>query len=215
MMRALTQIKDNREPRSMASSDQHVIEMQPQIVEAGVPVQQQAFDDNGELILFEGICWREGIKAFVHSYYRALGSACFCGLGLPCCIPLGNHYANKACDTWRLYLTDKSLCFSDRLMYGPECSNGTIGTVRIAITDIEAIQVQSRVVAVKAGCCNSCYGQQIAPPKTIEIEVTRGTPNSVKCCCWDLPTVLTVYYCDNADKFVEAVQKQMNTMVRD
>ena len=45
----------------MACSGQQVTELQPQIAEDSAPVQQQKFDDNGELILFEGICWCEGV----------------------------------------------------------------------------------------------------------------------------------------------------------
>ena len=194
----------------MASFDQHVIEMQPQV---GAPVQQQQiFDDKGELILFEGICWSEGLKDFVHRYYCGLGIGCFFGLGLACCIPIGNCCANKACDTWRLYLTDKSLCFDTKIMYSPQCAYGSSTTFRIALTDIEAIQVVSGIV--NAGCCG--YGRKIASPTSIQVEIRLGSPLSAKCCCfWELPFVITVYYCHNANEFVEAVKKQMNTMIRD
>ena len=194
----------------MASSGQQVIELQPQIGDDSAPVQEQKFDDNGELILFEGICWCDGIKTFLGDYYRRWGKATLCGLGVLCCVPLGNHYANIACDAWQLYLTNKSIYFHERLVYGPGC---IARTVCIAITDIEAIQVESRVETVDEGC--GCLGQKIAPPKTIDIEIRKGTPNAVKCCGWELSTVLRLEYCDNADEFVEAVKRQMTTMVRD
>ena len=103
----------------MASSGQQVIELQPQIGDDSAPVQEQKFDDNGELILFEGLCWCDGVKTFVSDYYCMLGKATLCGLGLLCCVTLGNHYIKIACDAWQLYLTNKSICFSDRLVYGP------------------------------------------------------------------------------------------------
>lgn len=193
----------------MASFDQHVIEMQPQV---GAPVQQQqTFDDKGELILFEGICWSEGLKHSVDGYYHTLGLRIFCGLGLTCCIPIGNCCAKKACETWRMYLTDKSLCF-DNIMYSPECAYSSSTTVRIALTDIEAIQAVSCVVS--AGCWG--YGTKIGSPTSIHIEIKPGTPYAPKYCCyWDLPYVMKVYYCHNANELVKAVMKQMNTIVRD
>ena len=82
--------------------------------------------------------------------------------------------------------------------------------LRIAITDIVAIQIESHLEIVDEGC--GCRGAKIASPKTIHIEIRKGTPNAVKCCGWDLSTVLRLEYCDNADEFVEAI---MTTMIRD
>ena len=185
----------------MANFGQHSLELQ----------QQEKYDSNGELIIYEGNCWCEGIKSHVQNYYCVLALSGF-GLPLPVTIPLGIFCAKTGCEKWRLYLTNKSVCF-DPVSNFPQCSFGTgRATIRIAITDIEAIQTQSNIVS--AGCCS--YGRNIASPKTIQIEVKLGTQYSGKCCgLVEIPTVYEVYFCSNAEEFVEAVKKQMNTMVRD
>ena len=113
---------------------------------------------------------------------------------------------------WQLYLTSKSLCFVQFSIGMAYCLGSR--TVCIALTDIEAIQVQTHLI--RAGCCN--YGLKIGTPTTIQIELKVGAKSEFsiinKCCFVDLPTVIAVHYCDNADEFVAAVKKQMGIMVR-
>ena len=192
----------------MALSSRDVIESQP--LASDTALQHQKFDDEGELIVFEGVCWCEGLKKAVKLCYCSLSITTY-GLGLPLFYPLGIFCANKACDVWQLYLTSKSLCFVQFNVGMAYCPGSR--TVRIALTDIEAIQAQTRLV--RAGCCN--YGLKIGTPTTIHIELREGAKSefSLKCCFVDLPTVIAVHYCDNADEFVAAVKKQMGIMVRE
>ena len=186
----------------MALSSRDVIQSQP--LAGNTALQHQKFDDEGELIVFEGICWCEGLKKDVKLRYCFLSSSTF-GLGLPLFLPLGIFCANKACDMWQLYLTSKSLCFvqfSPGMAYCPGSR-----TVRIALTDIEAIQTESHLI--RTGCCNC--GLKIGTPTTIQIELKEGARSefALKCCFVNFPTVIAVHYCDNADEFVAAVKKQM------
>ena len=93
----------------MALSAQDVITVQPDVELVQPAAGQLQYDANGEPIIFEGICWSNGLKANVESHYFNNGLAICFGLGLPCCWPLGTYYAKRACETWRLYLTDKHI----------------------------------------------------------------------------------------------------------
>lgn len=174
--------------------------------------QEKNYDSNGEHILLEGKCWRKGLRIRVLKFYFGLGTA-VSGVAVLFTVPLGCLCAMRGVKKWSIYLTDKSIVFNPMLSY-PEFSFffGCQKTFRISITDIEEIQAQSRVIRV--GCCKC--GTKLSFSKTILIEVKSGTEYGKYCCgLVKVPVVYEVNFCDNANEFVKAVKKQMNTIVRD
>ena len=189
----------------MALSAQDVITVQPAAVELVQPAAGQLqYDANGEPIIFEGICRSNAIKASVKSYYFIAGLRIGVGLGLMCCWPLGIYLGKRACETWRLYLTDKHIHYSTTVM-SPSSPSATLR--KIALTDVQGIQAATSLV--KVGFCN--MGTKLSMPTTIQIE---QEVSSCGCCC-KLPIVFQLRYCDNAVDFVEAVKRQMNVICRE
>ena len=188
----------------MALSVQDVITVQHAVEQLQLAAGQLQYDANGEPIVFKGICWSNGLKANVESHYQSLGLAICVGLGLPCCWPLGIYYGKRACETWRLYLTDKHIYYSITVM-NPNSPSATFRI--IALTNIQGIQAATGLV--KGGFCG--MGVKISTPITIQIEQEMPFCG----CCCKLPTVLQLSHCINAVDFVEAVKRQMNVICRE
>ena len=199
----------------MASTNPAVIHTQPQPHSEENPTSaicsQQQMDDNGELIIMEGICDQDGLKVAVSDYYYFL--AVRMGfIWLPIFLPIGRFCGTKAVGIWRVYLTSTSLHF---VKFDPTCVYFPIkSNKRIALTDIEEINVVNPVVT--AGCCY--LGTKLTSPTTVQVEIKpNGAKEFFSLCCryCDLPIVINIDFCANAVQFMEAVKQQMVTMVRE
>ena len=187
----------------MALSNQDVITMQP------ATIGQLQYDINGEPIVFEGVCWNNGLKKDIKLYYRNYGLGICGGLGLPFTSPLGTYYAERACEKWRLYLTDKHIHYETTVIIPTSSTNCCSSTFRkIPLTDIEDIQAATTII--RTGFFG--WGTKLSNPTTIQIEIKEKT--YCGCCCI-LPGVVPLFNCDNAVEFVEAVKRQLNVICRE
>lgn len=186
----------------MALSNEDVITMQP------ATIGQLQYDINGEPIVFEGVCWNDGLKNDIKLYYRNYGLAICAGLGLPCTLPIGAYCAKRACENWRLYLTDKHIHYETTVIVptSPNCCSSSFR--KIPLTDIEDIQAATGLI--RAGFCG--LGVKLSCPTTIQIEM-KGIP-LCGCCC-KVPVVVQLSNCDNAAEFAEAVKRQLNVICRE
>ena len=189
---------------ALSNQDQGIVTMQQS------SSRQPKYDENGDEIIFEGICWNTGLKHAVKSSYTSWGrvSSAMCCMALyPLCIPIGNYCGNKACKVWRLYLTSTHIRYAIR--DGLNCQS-VVGS--IALTDVTNIQAKSGTVEVRRWCY---YEGKIGTPTQIQIEMRVQACNI--CCCHmvSTSTVFELSYCKNATEFVEAVKRQLNTMARE
>ena len=181
----------------MASSGAAVIDIQPQTGTLS-SLEQPDVDPTSERIVFEGTCCSEALKHDVKQYWTIIGIVVplmMLPMLLPCLlfgIWFGNYRAKQACRTWKLYLTRKHIIYNRSSICG-------VHTLRIALTDIRAIQLQTGAL-ISVGCCGA--GQMFASPTAMDIEVEPDYRNRY-------PHVFQIYYCKNAADFVQAVKEQM------
>ena len=203
----------------MASTNPAVIHTQPQPHPEENPTSaicsQQQMDENGELIIMEGICDQDGLKVAVSDIYHFL--AVRMGIiWLPIVLPMGIFCGAKAVGIWRVYLTSTSLHFVD---FDPACVYFPIkSNKQIALTDIEQINLLNPVVRAGFRCC--AVGTKLGSPTTVQVEIKPNGakeffPLCCRCCATDLPIVIKIDFCANAVEFVEAVKQQMVTMARE
>ena len=88
-------------------------------------IDHRVIDDKGETIVFEATILKEEIELRMRASYRAnVGSILYC-----ICYPCVKRQARNVAETWRLYVTEKTLClyFVDRNLYGCSTPRVNIG----------------------------------------------------------------------------------------
>ena len=82
-------------------------------------ISDRIIDDKGETIVFGATLLREQFVEYVR--FNLLPGRGICGILLECiCLPWTSRQARKVADSWRLYLTEETLCYYlvDRSLYG-------------------------------------------------------------------------------------------------
>ena len=194
----------------MATTNPDVIEEQPQ-VQCSSSFSEQQLDEDGEEILIEGKCYKRGLMLAALQFYTCTHSNdalnLICCIGAPVVLPMGIYNGWRSSKIWQLYLTRTSIFYTK---VNPVCVCCDTTTVEIPLSQIEDIRVYTET----DGFLTCCSGIKIAYTTTIlvEFKLTAAESKPWHCCCTIEP-LIQIVCCENSTEFVDAVRRQMETVV--
>ena len=143
-------------------------------------------DEDGNIIIFEGVCSRKSLRTEICCNYSGVGAVSSVGAGglvilLLFCVlvPLGVYCGRKAAEQWRLYLTASAIFYLHQGQFN--INNQMKGIQLRDIEKISALDETTIIIRLKG---KSKKGKDI---------------------------VMVLNHCENAAEFVEAVKKQIST----
>ena len=162
---------------------------------------QQTVDRNGEPIVYEARCLYQELEDAVCRNY-ATSTCLFTGfIGLLVFCPLYRRRARQVAESWKLYVTDKSLVYT--IMYRGLGGCEQPSRIRIPLAYIETVAVNDPLVECGPASCLCSTG-----PDAVVVTLKQGYRCQYSACCGGR---LAFRYAENADEFADAVRRQMST----
>ena len=161
---------------------------------------QQTVDANGEPIVYEARClYQELEDALCRNY--ATNTCLFAGcIGLLVFCPLYRRRSRQVAESWKLYVTDRSLVNTivSRGLLGCEYPS----TIRIPLAYIETVAVNEPLIECGPATCLCSTGPDaVVVTLKREYRSQHGASYSGR---------LAFRYAENADEFADAVRRQMS-----
>ena len=184
------------------------------------PIASRNVDENGETVIFEGICDTNSLEITIANQFGCGGLSAtnlgaitilgWCAIGYP----LGCYCGKLTANSWRAYLTNNRVHYT---RINPCCLCGNGIDIHLDLSDISTVSVEMDIVE-KGYCALACCHKTI--PTTVLMVLKPGqrkdlvhwSDRPLIQWCTEVETVaVRIKNCSNAKEFVQAVQSQMAT----
>ena len=165
----------------------------------GRPERRQRVDENGEVIIAEGVCSRRRICMQICTVYFAL-AILSCFIFLPFACFLGFYCGHKAATLWNLYLTPTGIHYT-RVGASTCCHQKMF----IPLEDIEDVWVQETIVVRHNGPTTHTHSIKVKIDQDKIEQYIPWTHRKI----FMQTDYLELIYVENASDFANAIKRQM------